>query len=143
MMWFLCWWVICRCRIKLARWKLNRRNTRCARLIHGIHPDIIIARSDRPLDNKRKEKLAFQQYSNGKYYFRPDIESIYDIPINFEKDGLSDTLLKLLKIKPRTTDLKEWRRASERLKTLPKKWKLALGKYFKPATLFFPMFISR
>ncbi len=100
---------------------------------YGIHPDIIIARSDRPLDNKRKEKLAFSSnIQTASIISAPDIESIYDIPINFEKDGLSDTLLKLLKIKPRTTDLKEWRRASERLKNATEEVKIGIvGKYFK------------
>ncbi len=100
---------------------------------YGIHPDIIIARSDRPLDNKRKEKLAFSSNVRVESIISaPDIDSIYDIPINFEKDGLSDTVLKLLKTKPKTTDLKDWRRASERIKNATDEVKIGIvGKYFK------------
>lgn len=100
---------------------------------YGIHPDIIIARSDRPLDKKRKEKIAFS--SNvpiDNIISAPDVESIYDIPINFEKDGLSTTILKLLRTKPRQTDLKDWRRMAEKRRNAKMPVKIGIvGKYFK------------
>lgn len=100
---------------------------------YGIHPDVIIARSDRPLDKKRKEKIAFS--SNvpiDNIISAPDVESIYDIPINFEKDGLSTTILKLLKTKPKQTDLKDWRNMAQRRKNATEPVKIGIvGKYFK------------
>ena len=100
---------------------------------YGIHPDIIIARSDRPLDQKRKDKLAFSSnVTPGHIISAPDVESIYDIPLNFEKDGLSDTVLKLLKLRPRQEDLKDWRAMVERMKTATKELRIGVvGKYFK------------
>jgi CTP synthase len=100
---------------------------------YGIHPDMIVARADHPIDKNRKEKIAFS--SNipvERIISAPDISSIYEIPINFEKDGLSDTLLKLLKLRPRHTDLKEWRAMFNKVKNTKGEVKVGIvGKYFK------------
>ncbi len=100
---------------------------------YGIHPDIIIARSDRPLDQKRKEKLAFSSnVPSENIISAPDVDNIYEIPLNFEKDGLSATVLKLLKVRPRQEDLQDWRRMVERMKTATKEVRIGVvGKYFK------------
>lgn len=100
---------------------------------YGVHPDIIIARSDRPLDKMRKEKLAFS--SNvpiDQIISAPDVANIYDIPLNFEKDGLSTTMLRLLALKPRQSDLQDWRKAVEKMKNAESVVKIGMvGKYFK------------
>ncbi len=100
---------------------------------YGVHPDIIIARSNRAVDRKRKEKIAFS--SNvpvDNIISAPDVESIYDIPLNFEKDGLSDTLLKLLKLKPKQTDLNDWRKMVSKMHKATDEVEIAIvGKYFK------------
>ncbi len=68
----------------------------------GIQPDFIIARSDIPLDEKRKEKLAlFCNVLPESVISAPDVDSIYDIPGNFEKDKLGEKVLKRLKLKSR------------------------------------------
>ena len=59
----------------------------------GIQPDIIIARSNVALDDRRKEKLSmFCNIPIENVISAPDVESIYDIPINFEKEGLGDMI---------------------------------------------------
>lgn len=59
----------------------------------GIQPDIIIARSSLPIDDKRKEKLSmFCNVDMDHVISAPDVDSIYDIPINFEKEGLGDLI---------------------------------------------------
>lgn len=100
---------------------------------YGIHPDIIIARSDHPLDKRRKEKIAFSSNIEAENIISaPDIESIYEIPINFEEDNLSDKILKLLKLKPRQSDLKDWRAMMNRIKRAKDEVRIAIvGKYFK------------
>ena len=71
----------------------------------GIQPDIIVARAERPLDEKRKEKLAFScNIPQAHIISAPDVESIYDVPINFEKEGLSDLMCELLSVKCRKPD---------------------------------------
>ncbi len=53
----------------------------------GIQPDVIIARSQQLLDDKRKEKLAmFCNVPAERIISAPDVDSIYDIPLNFEKE---------------------------------------------------------
>jgi CTP synthase len=59
----------------------------------GIQPDIIMARSKMPLDEKRKEKISmFCNIASGRVISAPDENSIYDIPLNFEKEGLSNII---------------------------------------------------
>lgn len=100
---------------------------------YGVHPDIVIARSELPLDKQRKEKLAISSSINPDHIISaPDIDSIYEIPINFEKDKLSDTLLRLLKVKPKQTDLKDWRAMVSKMKNAKEEVKIGIvGKYFK------------
>lgn len=100
---------------------------------YGVHPDIIIARSDRPLDKKRKEKIAFSSNIRVEHIISaPDVDSIYDIPLNFEKDGLSTRLLKLLRLRPKQTDLEDWRKMAARMKDSGEPVKIGIvGKYFK------------
>lgn len=66
----------------------------------GIQPDIIIARSSTPLDAKRREKLSFFcNIAPDRVIAAPDIASIYEVPINFEKAKLSDTIGSMLGLK--------------------------------------------
>lgn len=75
----------------------------------GITPDFLIARADRPLDDKRKEKIAWScSVPTDRIISAPDVDSIYDIPINFEKEKLSDKICNLLKIKNTKPDNKLW-----------------------------------
>lgn len=68
----------------------------------GIQPDFIIARSDTPLDEKRKEKIAlFCNTLSESVISAPDVESVYDVPGNFEKDKLGEKILKRLGLKSR------------------------------------------
>lgn len=98
----------------------------------GVQADIIIARSDLPLDNKRKEKIAtFCNVPAGQIISAPDADSIYDIPVNFEKDNLGDTLLDILRLPKRKTDLSEWKQFISKRNNAKKEVKIAIvGKYF-------------
>ncbi len=105
-----------------------------ARSLHsaGVQPDIIIARSEDPLDQKRKEKIAnFCNVEQKDVVSAPDIESIYEVPLNFEKDNLSNRILRKLSLKPRKKDLKEWRRMIDNIKKSNGEIKIGIvGKYF-------------
>ncbi len=60
----------------------------------GIQPDIIIARASVPLDRPRKEKVGvFCNVQAQDIISAPDINSIYDVPGNFEKDHLGRRIL--------------------------------------------------
>ena len=77
----------------------------------GVFADVIIARSPVGVDQKRKEKISrFCNVKMENVISAPDVPSIYDIPINFEKDNLSARLCELLKIqKCKPIDLKAWK----------------------------------
>ncbi len=98
----------------------------------GLQPDIILARAGQPLDEKRKNKIAFNCNMAGEAVISaPDVESIYDIPVNFEKDNLSGILLKKLYLKARKKDLVEWKKLAAKIKRAEQAVKIGIvGKYF-------------
>ena len=100
----------------------------------GVQTDVIIARSEVPLDKKRKEKIAtFCNLKADHVISAPDVESIYDVPINFEKDGLGGILCEVLNIKPKKNkpDLTEWKKFVRKSKNGKKQVNIAVvGKYF-------------
>ena len=98
----------------------------------GLQPDVILARAKVPLDKKRKEKIAFNcNLREEDVISAPNVESIYDIPLNFEKDGLSDVILEKLSVKTKTRDMHAWRRMVQNMKSAKKVVKIAIvGKYF-------------
>jgi CTP synthase len=111
----------------------------------GIQPDIIIARSDLRLDDKRRDKIA--QFCNIKkecVFSAPDVKSIYEIPNNFKNEKVHEVLLEKVGFKKEgekiKTDLTKWNKffailnnkekAQEDKKI--KKIKVAIvGKYFE------------
>jgi CTP synthase len=75
----------------------------------GIQPDILIARGETSLDDKRKEKISmFCNILPDRVISAPDVESIYDIPLNIEKEKLSDKLCEILGTACRKPDPKAW-----------------------------------
>lgn len=100
---------------------------------YGVQPDIIIARSTHPLDQKRKEKLAIQcNVEAASIISAPDVGSIYDVPLNFERDDLSAILLKTLGMTvEQPADLTQWKTFAEHAHDGSKTVKVGIvGKYF-------------
>jgi CTP synthase len=77
---------------------------------YGVQVDFIVARSEGSMDEKRKEKLAIWCNVRPDHIISaPDVESIYDVPLNFEKDSLGDLLLDELSLpKDNPADLEDW-----------------------------------
>lgn len=99
----------------------------------GVIPDIIIARSSDAIDKKRKEKIAkFCNVRTENVISAPDVDSIYDIPLRYEADGLSGKLCALLNIKSKkTADLKAWKKFVTSTTKSTGTVKIAVvGKYF-------------
>jgi len=98
----------------------------------GLQADIILARAEVPLDDKRKEKIAlFCNVSPSRVISAPDVSSIYDVPLNYEKDGLGDTLCDVLGLPQRPTDLSEWEAFVKKVKNGTREVSVAvIGKYF-------------
>lgn len=98
----------------------------------GIQADFIIARSSTPMDEKRKEKLALTcGLKKGAVISAPDIESIYDVPLNFEKDKIGEMVIRALGLPVRTPDLSKWRSFVQKTKNTKDEVHIAVvGKYF-------------
>ncbi|HLD28048.1 MAG TPA: CTP synthase, partial [Patescibacteria group bacterium] len=98
----------------------------------GIQPDFILCRADRPIDKPRKAKIAmFCNVTNDAIISAPDVDNIYEIPINFEKDKLSEKILKRFNLKPKHKDLIDWRKLVATAKRAKKEIKVGvIGKYF-------------
>ena len=75
----------------------------------GIQPDILIARGETSLDEKRKEKISmFCNVPADRVVAAPDVDSVYDIPLNFEKEKLGDKLCELMGLGEQKSDAKAW-----------------------------------
>ena len=99
----------------------------------GIQPDFIIARSAVPVDEPRKKKMAiFCGVDEKDIISAPDIKSIYEVPINFEKDDLGNRILKKFKLRAKKTDGKEWQKLVHNIQNPTSQVKIGIvGKYFK------------
>jgi CTP synthase len=98
----------------------------------GIQPDIIVARSEVPIDQPRKRKISiFCSVQEEDVISAPDVNSIYEIPINFEKDKLGAIILKKFGIKSRKEDMPEWKKLVDVIHTVKRPVKIGIvGKYF-------------
>ncbi len=101
---------------------------------YGVQPDFIIARGPVPLDDKRKEKLAIWCNVKAEHVISaPDIASIYDMPVHFDKENLGTSLLTTLSLKQRVRKdgLEKWKRFASRATTVTDPVRIGIvGKYF-------------
>ncbi len=100
---------------------------------YGVQPDFIIARSNQAMDEKRKEKLAIWCNVQPDHIISaPDVESIYDVPLNFEQDNMGTLLLEQLSLPvTESTGLHDWRNFVQRIKNPEKEVSIGIvGKYF-------------
>ncbi|MEK9201770.1 MAG: CTP synthase, partial [Patescibacteria group bacterium] len=100
---------------------------------YGVQPDMIIARSEVPLDEKRKEKISIScNVQPANVISAPDIESIYDVPLNFEKGKIGEKILKNLHLRRKGNDgMGDWKSFVERMRSAKNEVNIAIiGKYF-------------
>ncbi|MFA5714292.1 MAG: CTP synthase [Candidatus Paceibacterota bacterium] len=106
-----------------------------ARLLNeaGIQPDFILGRASVPLDEPRKRKISiFCNLDTKDVISAPDVDSIYEIPLNFEKDGLGKRILKKLGLREKTKNMKEWEKLVNTIKKYKPTVKIGIvGKYFE------------
>jgi len=92
-----------------------------------------LARSARPLDEPRKKKISiFCNVPFKNIISAPDIQSIYDIPLNFEKENLGNRILNFFNLRSRKSNLKDWEKMAKSIKESKKSVKIGIvGKYFE------------
>jgi CTP synthase len=99
----------------------------------GIQPDFLIARSDRPLDKRRHDRFSlFCNMRSENIISSPDVDIIYEIPLQFEKQNLTQLILEKLNLPIKKPNLNSWKQLIRRIKRPNKKIiKIAIvGKYF-------------
>ncbi|MBT9331122.1 CTP synthase [Paracidobacterium acidisoli] len=75
----------------------------------GIQPDILLCRTDRFLSHEIKSKIAlFCNLEEKAVIAAKDVESIYEVPLNFSHEGVDKLALKYLHIESREPDLSRW-----------------------------------
>ena len=101
---------------------------------YGIHPNIILARTEVNLDKKRLEKIATScNISKENIVMAIDVKNIYDIPLKFYNDNVDKILLKELALnkKKSTGLLNKWKKIQSDSKKNKKTVRIAIvGKYF-------------
>jgi len=97
----------------------------------GIQPAAIVARGERSLDPEIKRKIAFfSDVPVEGVISAPDASTIYDVPLLFDGQGLTQYILQRLNLASRSEDLAEWKEFLEKLKHPEHEATIALvGKY--------------
>ncbi len=104
----------------------------------GLQPDILIGRSEFPLEVDIKNKLSlFSNIPEAAVISNPDLETVYELPLLFAKQQLGDFLCNILDLKAKLVDFSEvknyseWKKTVEIFKNTSKSIKIAMpGKYF-------------
>ena len=98
----------------------------------GIFPDFVLCRAHQALDDVRKKKIEAAANINMDYIISaPDVETIYRIPLNFEKENLGKKILERLNLPAKKKpNWKEWETLVKRIEKPSKIVKVAMiGKY--------------
>ena len=75
----------------------------------GIQPDILVCRSEQPLpDNERRKIALFTNVSERAVVSAVDLDNIYKMPARFHEQGLDDLIIERLRLNAGPVDLAEW-----------------------------------
>ncbi len=81
----------------------------------GIQPDILICRTDRPLEASLKKKIAlFSNVPADAVFTAEDAQSIYEVPLKLHAEGLDDKICERLNIWSRAPSLEAWQRVVDK-----------------------------
>ncbi len=99
----------------------------------GIQPDILVCRSDRPINDELKNKIGgFCGVNSDAVIASLDADSIYSVPLALKDEGLCKEVLDCLDLNDHESDLKDWERLVHKLRNPGPSVKVALvGKYIQ------------
>jgi CTP synthase len=97
----------------------------------GISPDILLCRTERPLDPKIKSKIAhFCNVEENAVITAQDVSSIYEVPLALHDEGLDERIVEKLNIWTASPSLGRWRKLVATVKGARDRVKIAMvGKY--------------
>ncbi|MFI5265696.1 MAG: CTP synthase, partial [Candidatus Levyibacteriota bacterium] len=99
----------------------------------GIQPDLIVARSEKYLDQRRRDRFAlFCNMHPEDIISNPDVASVYEIPAVLYKQGITNRIFEKLGLKNNASKISEWEKMVAKIKSKKKKKiEIAIiGKYF-------------
>lgn len=99
----------------------------------GIQPDIILCRTEKPLTQELKEKIAlFCNVRRDAVITARDTDIVYEVPLLFHREGLDDIITEMLNIWARRPDLEKWERIVSAIKNPKRTVDIAIvGKYVR------------
>ncbi len=99
----------------------------------GIQPEILLCRTDRPLDKKLKGKIShFCNVDENAVITAKDVEWIYEVPLAFHEEGLDERIVEKLHIWTGSPNLRKWHRIVHVLKNPKDSVRIAIvGKYME------------
>ncbi|WP_027721913.1 CTP synthase [Maridesulfovibrio zosterae] len=97
----------------------------------GIHPDIILCRSEVELDEDIKRKIAlFCDVDRDAVFTAVDVASIYEVPLSFYQEGLDQKIAIMLNLPAKNCNLEPWKRLNYKLQNPKGETTIAIvGKY--------------
>ncbi|HSF84600.1 MAG TPA: CTP synthase [Acidimicrobiia bacterium] len=98
---------------------------------HGIHPEIIVVRSDRPLDDSARRKISlFCDVEDDAVVSAEDAHNIYAVPVNLYDAGLDEVVCRELHLETEEPDLSPWQAMVDRMDRASETLTIGLvGKY--------------
>lgn len=99
----------------------------------GLRPDILVCRSERPIPEEMKEKIAlFCNVPKERVLQNLDVEYLYEAPLAMEEEHLAEAVCNALKLPCPEPNLKDWRKMVYNLKNPRKEVEIAIvGKYIQ------------
>ncbi len=99
----------------------------------GIQPDVLICRTERPLTEDLKDKIAlFCDLAPKEVIENADADSIYEIPVMLEQEGLAKLVIDHLNIQCEELDLSHWQNLLEKMDNINGEVNIGLvGKYIE------------
>ncbi|MBU2550073.1 MAG: CTP synthase [Proteobacteria bacterium] len=83
----------------------------------GIQPDVLLCRTEKPLDDDLKRKISlFCNVEPADVITAIDVDTIYEVPLNFHGEGLDERIVEKLNIWTRAPRLDAWRELIQRIK---------------------------
>ncbi len=99
----------------------------------GIQPQILLCRSEKRLSQELKEKIAlFCNVEKNAVINAVDVASIYQVPLEFHREGLDDRIVEYLNIWTRGPQMRSWECLAEKIERCDRAVNIAVvGKYVK------------
>jgi len=103
----------------------------------GITPDFILCRANQPIKNSVKETISTVcSLPRGRIISAPDVDSIYDIPLNLERENFGNILLSTLGLRQEKVGIHDWQKLALKRNRLKKFINIGIvGKYFNSKSM--------